>query len=253
MAVSEVPPDQLAAPLPHARTHARTPACTHVCTHASSARSLARSFAHPYIRDQRARYVRIGLAYGLVRTHASASRRPRARVGNARFVARVPTTARPSRSLTSLSVAPALSPAPARLSRYARSRRGPVPRRSGRRPEGSSLRRAERRHGLSSHRRHAASHPFSLPPCPPFACLPTTARRLGAFSLLFLHFTAYSCGRFVAHDVPPSPPPPPTFRARCETGRLKADARAEPNDPYRVPRRAVPCRAMRRSGSSPFS
>lgn len=196
------------------------------------------------------------LAYRLVRTHASASRRPRARARARVWVTRASWRAcrrrrgrlSPSRRFPSHT---RLVATPARLSRYARFPPRPVPRRSGRRPEGSSLRRAERRHGLSSHRRHAASHPFSVslppPPRPPFACLPTTARRLGAFSLLFLHFTAYPCGRFVAHDVPPSS----TFRARCETGEIKGRrARGTRRSLSRAaPRRAAPCRALRRSAA----
>lgn len=130
---------------------------------------------------------------------------------------------------------------PARLSRYARSL---VPRSPPERPPPRGL--------IASPSRTAAR--FELPPPLPFSLpfslfVPLSPTDHGSsprrFSLPLLLFTSYSRGRFVAHDVPPSPS---TFRA--ETGRLKADARAKPDDPYRVPRRT-----MRRNArdSSSFS
>lgn len=83
------PPDQ-------ARTHAR-----------SFVRSLAHSLTHTFTSSVRDTH---DLAHDLVRTHASAMCRPCSRVGNARFVARVPTTARPSRSLTAFRRTPRRHP-----------------------------------------------------------------------------------------------------------------------------------------------
>jgi len=194
----------------------------HACTH-------ARTLAHPYICKQRARYARLRV---WSRSHARFGESGRARVLVTRASWRACRRRRGRLALSRLSVA-RLVATRASLATYVPS--CPVPRQSGRRPEGSSLRRAEWRHGLSSHR-HAASPVFPL--YPPFACLPTTARRLGVFrsssstsppthAVVSSHTT---CRRRRRRRL---------FARVCETGRLKADARMEPDDPYRVPRRAM--------------
>lgn len=99
--------------------------------------------------------------------------RARVCVGNARFVARVPTTAaRPSRSLARFPSHACYLPRVSALRRH------------GRRPEGSSPRRAECRHGLSSHC-YAASlvlPPFLPPPALPYPSTapPTATRRVAS-------------------------------------------------------------------------
>jgi len=201
----------------HARTHAR---------------SLVRSPTH-----SRATCA-TGLALGLIRTHARTPRRvSRAPVWVTRFVARVPTTTRSSRSLTAFRRTPRRHP---RVSRYASL----VPRSP---PEWPPPR------GLIASASRAAAR-FELPPprcsslslflflCPPFACLPITARRLGVFlsplpPLHLLLLRSFRRTRRAAVAVAASPL---TFRARYETGRLKADgARGTP----RSLSRAAPCNA----------